>query len=141
MKETINTKNLVIWTWIHSRKHNLPQKNCKGLTQWAFMPPGTKLIYTTANLPNLAIKTRMNSYSITAWINKINNQLEELGMIDLNPINQLMTTSEITQLAPSTQPSTNLRGKQRCMSDLYTSYRKVSNTPQYKFQDQLMPIQ
>ena len=39
----------------------------------------------------------------------MNNQLDEIGMIDLKPVNQFMTKSEINQLAPYPQPSTNLQ--------------------------------
>ena len=39
---------------------------------------------------------------------KTNNQQEELGVIDLKPVNKLMTTSEITEPSPLPRPSTNL---------------------------------
>ena len=45
-----------------------------------------------------------------------------------------------TQPAPSPWPSTNLRGKQICMSGLDTSRRKFAITPGNKFQDQWTPI-
>ena len=57
-------------------------------------------------------------------------------MIDLKPVNQLMTASEITQPAPSPRPPTNLRGKQNYMSDLDTTHIQFSNTHEYKFHDQ-----
>ena len=41
----------------------------------------------------------------------MSNEIEELGMIDMNAVNQLMTTNEITKLVPLTQYYTNLRGK------------------------------
>ena len=66
-------------------------------------------------LPNNFYKSIYGKYSCysTAETNESKNQQEELGMIELNPVNKLMTTSEITQWAPSLQPFTNLWGKQR----------------------------
>ena len=49
-------------------------------------------------------------------------------MVDLNPVNKLMMTSTITQLAPLSQPSTNLERKQISMSNLDTSHRKFTIT-------------
>ena len=67
--------------------------------------------------------------SFTAENNENNNQQEELDMIGLNPSNQLMMTSEITQPSAWSQPLTNLWGEQNCMSDLNTDHKKNSNTP------------
>ena len=71
----------------------------------------------------------------------MDNELEELGMIELKPVNKLIETSEIIELSTLPRPSTNLRGKQNCMSDLYTSHRKFANTPEDKFQYQWTLIQ
>ena len=49
---------------------------------------------------NLNQETWMNYSSIISWSNKINNQQEDLGNIDLKPVNQLMTTSEIKNCHP-----------------------------------------
>ena len=38
----------------------------------------------------------------------MDNLLEELGMIDLKPVNKLMMTSKITKPSPPPQPSKNL---------------------------------
>ena len=45
-----------------------------------------------------------------------------------------------TQPAPSPQPSTNLQGDKIRMSGFDTAHRKLSNTPEDRFQDQLMLI-
>ena len=71
----------------------------------------------------------------------MNNELEELRMIDLNPVNILLTISEITILEPLPQPSTNMRSKQSCMSGSDTTYIQFSNTPKDKFWYQLALIQ
>ena len=67
--------------------------------------------------------------SFTAENNENNNQQEELDMIGLNPSNQLMMTSEITQPSAWSQPFTKLWGEQNSMSDLNTDHKKNSNTP------------
>ena len=71
----------------------------------------------------------------------MNNQLEELIMVELNPVNELMTTSEITESAPLTWPSKNLREEKNSMTELDTAHRHFSNTPEDKFQYQWMVIQ
>ena len=57
-------------------------------------------------------------------------------MVDLKTLNILMTTSEITPPEPSPLPSTNLKEKQTCMSDLDTAHRTFANTSEEKFQNQ-----
>ena len=69
------------------------------------------------------------------------NQLDEFLMIDLKPVNQLMTASEITEPSPSPLPSKNLWGEQRCMSSLDTANRQFANIPKDKFKDQWALIQ
>ena len=44
----------------------------KGLTQWAFVTLGTKLIYKTENLPTLTTKTNWMKLGILNWIQSIN---------------------------------------------------------------------
>ena len=61
--------------------------------------------------------------------------MEELGMIYLDPVNQFMRTSSITQPEPLPRPSTNLQGNKIYMLDLETSHRKSSNKPEETFQD------
>ena len=92
IKEKINRENLGRRTWINFR-NQISHKKCNGLAQWTFVPLGTTLIYTTANIPTLATKTFLTSSYLTYLINTINNQLDELGMVDLKPLNQLMMTS------------------------------------------------
>ena len=75
----------------------------------------------------------------TTYLNH-QNQLDKLGNIDLKPVNKLMTTSKITKTAPLPLPSTNLQGKQICMSCLDLDNRKFSNTYDDKFQDQLFMV-
>ena len=75
----------------------------------------------------------MTYYYCTALSHTINNKLEELGMIDLNSLNQLTTTSKITQPSPLPQPSTNLCGKQISVSDLDTSYNHFGTHPRTSF--------
>ena len=62
-------------------------------------------------------------YSSTTKNNVNKNQQEELGMTDLNPLNQLMVTSAIKSPAPLPPPSTNLRGKYIRISDLDKAHR------------------
>ena len=64
------------------------------------------------------------------------NQLDEIGMIYLKPVNKLMTTSETKKPSPLPQSSTNMWWKQSCISGLDMSHRKFSYTPEDKFQYQ-----
>ena len=73
-------------------------------------------------------------FSFTSETNVNNNQQEELGMIDLKPVNILMMKIEIIQPIPSPRPSTNLLWKQSCMSDFNMDHRQFANTPENKFQ-------
>ena len=57
------------------------------------------------------------------------HQLDKLGRIELKIVNQLTMTGGIIQPEPSPQPSTNLQGKQICMSDLDMDHRQFANIP------------
>ena len=115
------------WSW------NIPKYLIKTLahagTKWTVPNDVYKYIY--GHFP----------YYFTAEKNENRNQQEELGIIDLNQTNKLMGTSEITQPAPSTWPSRNLRGKKIFMPDLDTPHWQFSNTPEDKFQYQWTTIQ
>ena len=65
-----------------------------------------------------------------------NCKIEELSMIELNPINVLMMKGEISKPAPLPRHSKKLQGKQIRMYGLYTSHRQFANTHEDKFQDQ-----
>ena len=100
MKKTIHRRNLEKCNWFQFKKTNIPQNKCKGLTQWAIVPLGPTLIYTTKKrISNLTNKTWLviliSLLRLLQWT--MNNEIEVLGMIDLNPINILMTTSETTK--------------------------------------------
>ena len=45
---------------------------CKRWSQWAFLPPGMTLIYTTENLPTITIKTKNTNLGRLNWIQSIN---------------------------------------------------------------------
>ena len=94
----------------------------KELTQWAFVTLGSILIHKNSNLIYFDTKTSMNYYFLATYINTMNNELEELGMVELNPVKQLMMKSEITKPAPSPQSSTNLHGNKICKSSQDIDY-------------------
>ena len=77
----------------------------------------------------------MYHYSFTSETNENKNKQEELGVIDLNPVNKYIMNIAITQPEPSLQPFTNLWGEQSYMSDLNTAHISFTNTPKDKFQD------
>ena len=83
--------------------------------------------------------TYPHSWKLTYLKNQ--NWLDEAGIIELNPFNQVMTTGEISKPTPYPQPSTNLWGKQTCMSGLYMAHWNFSNTSGEKFQYQWTLIQ
>ena len=84
----------------------------------------------------------MDCPSYSASKNIVNkNQQQQLGMIDLKPVNKLMIISATTQLSPLPQPSKNLWGEKIRMYDLYMSHRKFPITPEEKFKDQQTLIQ
>ena len=74
--------------------------------------------------------------SLNELIGLYNNKQEKLGIICLNTVNQLVITSTQTQPTPLSQPSSSLRGKQICMSDLDKHKRKSTNAFKDKYQDQ-----
>ena len=90
IKEEINLNTLGIWNWIQFRE---PDR----LNQCDCVPLGPKLVYTNTNVPTLTTKTRINYSSLGAFSNKVNNELGELGIIDLNPVNVLMKIGELPQ--------------------------------------------
>ena len=57
------------------------------------------------------------------------------------PLSSTPMASTNAQLEPSSQPSTNLWGKQICMSGLDTSHSQFSNTTEDKFWDQWTKVQ
>ena len=69
-------------------------------------------------------------------INKIRLEQRTWWLFYIKQSNQLKQTSLNTQPPPSSWPSTNLWGKKIRISGLDTAYRKFSNTPKDKFQDQ-----
>ena len=74
------------------------------------------------------------SHTSETNINK--NQQEIVEMTAFNPVNILVMKSKITKHVPFPPSSTNLRGKQIRMSDLYLAHKKIEITPGEKFQYQ-----
>ena len=70
-----------------------------------------------------------------------NNQHENLDIVAFQSFNKLMIQSTITKPTPSLRPSTNLSWGHIYMSNMYTSHRNFSITPEEMFQVQLMLIQ
>ena len=68
-------------------------------------------------------------------------QLNELGKIDLDKINQLRTNSEITQPAPLPQSSTNLQRKNIRTYSLDTTNRQFLISPEETLQYQQIMMQ
>ena len=66
----------------------------------------------------------------------MSNEIEELGIIDMNAVRQLMTTNEITKLVLLPQYYTGLLRMKICMSSSGTPHRQFSNKPVAKFHDQ-----
>ena len=80
-----------------------PPKIVKGLTQRALLTKGRTLIYKTKEMKSLLWCLYINTVDNTSCTssstdksNVNNNELEELEMIELKPINIFMTTSEIS---------------------------------------------
>ena len=61
-------------------------------------------------------------------------------MIVLHPVNQFIMKSEIRQLAPSSRPSSLLRGNKIHIYSLDKSYRQLYITTKYKYHNQWMVI-
>ena len=64
---------------------------------------------------------------------EIKNCNQDLDMIDLNPVDKLTTKIATTQLSPLPQACTIQWGKKVYMSELDTSHKQFSITPQNKF--------
>ena len=121
-----------------AQKTKSPTKCFQGIKPMVlFTPWDDTYLYNLRDPYKLNHQTLVTYYCINYYINTIKNELEEIGMIYLKPVNQLMTKIEITKLAPPPRPSKNLRGKKICMSGFDTAHIKFSNTPEDKFQDQL----
>ena len=82
-------------------------KICNILTQWDLVPVGTALIYITGEvncclwyLEIILMECHPCPSFSTDKANANNNKLEQLGIIDLNPVNILTTTSETHSHSP-----------------------------------------
>ena len=76
------------------------------------------------------------SFYINYFTSKTNfnkNQQGKPDIIALQPLNWLIMTSEITNMAPLPRPSTNLWGNQIYISYLYTALTQFAITPEEKF--------
>ena len=109
---TMNLSNLVRLAWSQSINwltkseiHNNPPKNGKGLTLWDLVPLGINPIYTTKNKStvfwyvyiSIIVDSHLRTSFSTDKSNENNNELEELGIIDLKKKNVLMMTGEISK--------------------------------------------
>ena len=91
------------------------------------------------NEPQLSLNQLLLDELITSLnhlIGLYNIEQVKIGIICLNTVNQLVMTSTQTQPTPLSQPSSSLRGKQICMSDLDKHKRKSTNASKDKYQYQ-----